>query len=578
VTSSPQPDGGGRASAPQAALQVALQVALGLALTALAVAWVLAASGPPPPRPADAPAGEFAALRAWADVEAMSRAAHPLGSAEHARVRQHVVARLRQLGADAGLQVEVQEVPLPQGDKRRAARNVLARLPGRDGGPALMLSAHYDGWGESPAAADDSAAVAALLEVLRALLAGAAAGAPPPAHDVLFVITDGEESAFEGAQGFLRHRWAADVGAVLNFDARGVRGPVLMYETGPDSAWLVRALGQAPRPRASSLFPALYAVLPQSTDFTFFRRAGLPGLNFAFIEGYGHYHTPSDDLAHLDPASLQHEGELALALTRRLADLDLAAARRPGDAVYFDLAGRSVVQWPRAWVIPLALVVLALAAAVVALALRRGRLAAGGLLRGFVLFPAVAVGAAVLATAAGWIYAASAPLLPHSRQPAGLELFGLALLAAVTLAVVAAVGWLARRTPAAELAVGAWGWWGLALVVLSVALPGASYLALVPLAAAAVALALRLPATGAAAPRLALRLAALLVALLPAALLLAPPAAALWQALGPRASGLVALLEVAALTLPAPFFTAFPATRPATGSDADSPERSGRRS
>src|SRR4029453_6210943 len=88
-------------------------------------------------------------------------------------------------------------------------RNVLARFPGRTpGGPAVVLMAHYDGVPGGPAAADAGSGPAAILETLRALRAG-----PPLAHDVIALITDGEEAGLLGAAAFVReHAWAKDVG------------------------------------------------------------------------------------------------------------------------------------------------------------------------------------------------------------------------------------------------------------------------------------------------------------------------------------------------------------------------------
>ena len=98
----------------------------------------------------------------------------------------------------------------------------------------------------------------------------------------------------------------------------------------------------------SSLFAEVYRRLPNDTDLSVFRPRGLPGLDFAFVGDAGRYHTPLDDLAHLDRGSLQHHGENALAAVRALSDADLASPP-PGRGAFFDLLGRCVVSWPRGW-------------------------------------------------------------------------------------------------------------------------------------------------------------------------------------------------------------------------------------
>ena len=81
----------------------------------------------------------------------------------------------------------------------------------------------------------------------------------------------------------------------------------------------------ARRPLGSSLLSTVYRLLPNDTNLTVLRRLGVPGANLAFIDGAVRYHTPRDDLAHLDPRSVQHQGENALALVR-----GLVGARRAG--------------------------------------------------------------------------------------------------------------------------------------------------------------------------------------------------------------------------------------------------------
>ena len=54
-------------------------------------------------------------------------------------------------------------------------------------------------------------------------------------------------------------------------------------------------------PVTSSMFYEIYRTLPNDTDFTVFKRAGIPGVNFAYIENSQHYHRPQDNQANLEP-------------------------------------------------------------------------------------------------------------------------------------------------------------------------------------------------------------------------------------------------------------------------------------
>jgi hypothetical protein len=94
-----------------------------------------------------------------------------------------------------------------------------------------------------------------------------------------------------------------------------------------------------------SLFEEAYRRMPNNTDFSVFRDAGMTGYNFAYIGDVQHDHTPQDDLEHVDARSMQHHGANAWALVRRLGDEDISFIP-PGEVVYFDLLGRLVVRWP----------------------------------------------------------------------------------------------------------------------------------------------------------------------------------------------------------------------------------------
>jgi hypothetical protein len=95
----------------------------------------------------------------------------------------------------------------------------------------------------------------------------------------------------------------------------------------------------------------VYRRMPNDTDLSVFKKAGLAGLNFGFIEEPQHYHAPTDDPAHLNKSTLQQEGSNALALSQHFGNIDLSDLRGD-DAVYFDLCGRALVWYPAQWALP----------------------------------------------------------------------------------------------------------------------------------------------------------------------------------------------------------------------------------
>jgi hypothetical protein len=312
-----------------------------------AVAW--AASQTPAPNPASAPASSFSAERAYADVAAIGSKAHPLGSAEHDRVRDYLIRRCRDLGLEASIVRGQAIVPtafpaalLVDGGE---TQDIVCTFPGKDRElPALGLMAHYDTVPSSPGAADDSAGVATALETVRVLKA-----AGPPLRDVMLVFTDGEEAGLLGSRAlFAAGGPARRPGLVLNMEAHGGGGRVYMFETGAGDGRLIDLFRRAVTgPTAASLSGYVYSLMPAGTDFTIVRQHGASGFNFAFEDLPFDYHAASSTPAALDRGSLQHMGDQVLPLARTIAASRGLPGRAP-DVVYADLLGGPVLAYP-AW-------------------------------------------------------------------------------------------------------------------------------------------------------------------------------------------------------------------------------------
>lgn len=459
--------------------------ALVVAALLLGVAGGLLPLRPPEVREASAPAGDLSARRAFEDVAVLAAAPHPIGSQRQRELRDYLVGRLHDLGVDAHVQSAT--VLVPHSDRFLSAarvENVVGRLPGRapERGAVLLL-AHYDSVPNSPGAADDAAGVAALLETVRALRA-----APPLAEDVIVLFTDGEEPGLFGAQAFVeQHPWLEAVRLVLNFEARGTGGPSLMFETGPGtgSAALRSFAAAAPHPLGSSYSTEVYRRMPNDSDFTRFRQAGVPGFNFAFIHGLDRYHSRLDEAASLDLGSLQHHGSYALALTRRFADRHPADLAGGGPAVYFNLPLAGLVVYPASWGRVVTAAALFAALAAIVLGLRRRRLAARRLALSLVALPLAA-----LAAAAASLAVHRAAVVVGGLSPARIDSPWPYLAAFVALAVVVAA-WcrlaLARRVGRGGLWAAALMWWLLLAIATETSAPLAGYLVTWPLLLAALA-------------------------------------------------------------------------------------------
>jgi hypothetical protein len=445
-----------------------------LVLILFAIAWLTAirARGPAP-KPSGAPAEEFSAARAHAELRNFlggDGRPHPVGSAEHDLVRDRIVVRLRQLGYAPDVRHDLACSPYASCG---TVDNIIVELPGRKPGKALLLAAHYDSVPAGPGASDDGSGTAVLLEIARILKL------QPPEHPVILLIDDGEELGLLGAEAFVRNDpRARNVGAVINVDSRGTTGTVFMFETSRGNEWLIDRLADAKASySAGSLFYAVYERLPNDSDLTVFKRAGMQGLNFANLGNVFGYHTPLDTAANASLRTMQQRGENILAIMRSLDASGLAGAAQEEsgrrNAVYFDILQWHIVHWPAPWTSTLAILNL-FAVAIAGVLLVRG--GGGDAVRGF---------GAVLLTIVGAAAGGFALLQLVSLR--GAEVWAAyplpAVLAACFLgtlvAVAAAAGLLRRSTLMGSLA-GVGMAWAVLSVVAAWVISEGSYLLLVP--------------------------------------------------------------------------------------------------
>jgi Peptidase family M28 len=463
-----------------------------VAAIAAVVALALAFAWPqlPTPLAATAPATEFSAERAMEQLRRIAARPHPTGTSADDEVRERIATELWALGFTVEVQDTTSLTDLYAarfGTSVVAAhvRNVIARRPGTTRGPALMLMAHYDSRELAPGASDDGFGVVALLETARAL-----AASQPLRHDVVLLFTEGEEHGLMGARAFFaEHPAARDVGLVLNFEARGDRGPVVMFQTSEGAAGLVDALASAvPDVFASSLSQEVYRRMPNDSDLTVALQAGLPSMNFANIDGFERYHQWTDTVANASPATVQHHGSYALALARAFGDAEPMVPPTRGDEVYFDL-GPIFVHYRTRLALPLAIGVAAVAALAIVAGARR-RLRVGRIIVAAGVAAIAPVVAAAVAAGVGWVamHAGGADLAMQTARD-GVKAAYDGAMAALGVSVAWAVlnAARARGVRHGEMAAGSLVVMVLLAVVSAALLPGGSFLFVWPAAAMAVA-------------------------------------------------------------------------------------------
>lgn len=434
---------------------------------------------PPAPVPASAPRTEFSSGRAMLHLSVIARKPHPVGSAEHAQVRDYLVSQLKALGIHAEVQsttsVDQRGVPY----RAATVNNIVARLAGTANSKALMLVGHYDSVPTAPGASDDGSAVVAILETLRALKEGG-----PLKNDLIVLLSDAEEIGLLGAKAFMdEHPWAKDVGLVLNFEARGNGGAATMFETSGGNGRMIKEFARAaPYAIANSLSYEIYKLLPNDTDLTIFKNRGLAGLNFAFIQGVAHYHTAADNVEAIDERSLQHQGTYALSLTRQFGNLDLAEARS-NNAVYFNLFGFTLIHYSSVWILPLMILVTLIFVCVTVLGFKRHLLTLSGMALGFIAILMSIICSAVVVSSVWWLIRRLHPAYRAILQGDTYN-SGLYMLSFVALSVALTSGlylFFRKRTSVENLTMGALTWWLILMVLTSLLLPGGSFLFAWPL-------------------------------------------------------------------------------------------------
>ncbi|MBT2227097.1 M20/M25/M40 family metallo-hydrolase [Nonomuraea sp. NEAU-A123] len=471
--------------------------------------------------PASAPDREFSAQRAFAQVERFAVAPHPVGTAEHTRVRDYLVGELRRLGLRPEVHEAVGVSPIDeQGDPITAGRvfNIVTVIPGTAPTGRVFVTAHYDSVPEGPGANDDGAGTASAIETARALVADGTR----LRNDVVFLITDAEEAGLLGSEAFVAgHPLAKGRSVVLNNEARGAKGPVLMFRSTEANSGLISMFGSAaPMPVADSVYAELMKLLNNDTDFTAFKPGGMAVLDSAYANAGTLYHSVLDDPAHVDLAALQQMGDNTLALVRAFGGTDLARLTTGNDLVYFNVPPGLLVRYPTWAATLLGAAALLAALALIFLARRRGLVTLRRTLLGTAL-ALIPIGLAVGVGLSFWDllkviqpkFGGTATTTPY--RP---ELFWLAVVMLAGTILVAWYALLRRRVGAAELALGMLTWAALIGLGLGIVSPGASHLAAWPALGAALGglAALRCP------PRW--RVLILTAGLVPAALILLPSA------------------------------------------------------
>ena len=297
----------------------------------------------------------FSAERVVKDIEVISKENHSVAHPEErAQVREYLVQRLEDLGADSIMRFEYDSLVSPSNRPfvyTFDAVDLVAEFPPlnpTENDTYLMFVAHYDSryaqimpkdtvW--SYGAADDGYGIGVTLETVSQLL--------KQRNDwhqgVKVLFTDAEEVGMMGMKAIWEHdREVFDnVGFMINIEARGPWGPALLFEACPGNEKVIDLYASAAKyPFTYSLTTVVYQFMPNFTDFTIVKDS-IPGLNFSTIADVNHYHTDLDNFSNVSPKSIQHYGAQILPIAQKYLTApeyaDKNAMRADADATNFTI-------------------------------------------------------------------------------------------------------------------------------------------------------------------------------------------------------------------------------------------------
>ncbi|KAJ8306038.1 hypothetical protein KUTeg_016583 [Tegillarca granosa] len=200
-------------------------------------------------------------------------------------------------------------------------------------------------------AGDNAVSCSVMLEILRAL----SHSDHKLRHGIIFLFNGAEENVLQASHGFItQHPWASTIKAFVNLDSAGAGGWEIVFQTGPEHPWLVRAYAEAAHyPFASVLGQELFqaGIIPSDTDFRIFRDFGkIPGLDIAHVANGYVYHTLNDKTDYIPEGCIQRAGENIMNLLKELASNPKLAdpgLDKHGAMVFFDFVGYFMIHYPQ---------------------------------------------------------------------------------------------------------------------------------------------------------------------------------------------------------------------------------------
>lgn len=359
----------------------------------------------------------FTAHRVAEDIKVISKAPHSIQHTKERKVvRDYLYYRLEQMGGETQ-RFEYDSIACKFGGVFDIENiySVFNPKVVTDSTKYVLLVAHYDSrffqivkkdTVYSYGAADDGYGLGVILEAVNVAL--------NYKNDwnqgIKVLFTDSEEHELDGMVNMYQNdsQLLSNVNFVINVEARGVKGPCLLFETSAPNSKIVELYELAKRPHSFSLTTEVYKFLPNDTDFSVVKNS-LPGMNFSVIDNLKYYHTNLDNFSNISLHSIQHYGmAISPILEEYLVDskyADSNALVGDSDNVYFTLPHLGLFAFSKGEYMVLNVVVLLLAIIILLLFLKYTKVTFGMIAKTVKYIVLFAIGAFIIGVAVSYICA-----------------------------------------------------------------------------------------------------------------------------------------------------------------------------
>lgn len=267
-----------------------------------------------------ADSGSFSAERVYDDLKFISKEHHSIEHpVERERVRSYYYDRLSEIGCNPEI-IRYDSITLYKGIPVNIA-NIYCEIPpltaNNDSQKVtnVLLMAHIDSRFANKfrqdtvysfGAADDGYGCCSILELASVLMKERNLWS----QGMKIMLTDSEEVDLDGVKCAMKYNSNIfeNVGLVINIDARGSKGPALLFETGLNNEKVYDLYKSAKYPYSYSFTTRLYRYLPNYTDYSPLSET-IQGMNFSCLDNVNIYHTDRDNIDNISLYTIQHYGE-----------------------------------------------------------------------------------------------------------------------------------------------------------------------------------------------------------------------------------------------------------------------------